>query len=115
MAVYEATEKNFDELLNTEYAVVDFYGDHCGPCKMLAPVYNEASNDLAMLRFIKVSTDQCRELAKRFDIHLVPTLLFFRDGRAVHACKGAMDRKTLNEHLAKLLYGGEFYGQDPSK
>ena len=104
MAVYEANEQNFDQLLDTDYAVVDFYGDHCGPCKLLAPVYGEAAADLAMLRFIKVSTDQCRGLAERFDIHLVPTLMFFRNGKAIHTCKGAMDRETLNGHLAKLLY-----------
>lgn len=104
MALYEATEKNFDELIAEGYAVVDFYGSHCGPCKALAPVLNEASNDLAMLKFIKVCTDDEKTLADRFDIHLVPTLLFFREGKVIHQCKGYMDRQTLNNQIAKLLY-----------
>lgn len=104
MAVIEATGTTFDALIQTDYAIVDFYGDHCGPCKFLAPIYNEASNDLAIIRFIKISTDQNENIAKRFDIHAVPTLKFFRNGEVVHECKGAMYRENLNRHIAKLLY-----------
>lgn len=104
MAVYEATSKNIDELLQTDYAVIDFYGDHCGACVVLEPVYNEASNDLAMIRFIKANVDQDRELGERFNIKALPTLLFFRNGQIVHKDSGAMERKTLNSHIAKMLY-----------
>lgn len=104
MAVYEATSKNIDELLQTDYAVIDFYGDHCGACVVLEPVYNEASNDLAMIRFIKANVDQDRELGERFNIKALPTLLFFRNGQVVHKGNGAMERKTLNSHIAKMLY-----------
>lgn len=104
MAVYEATSKNIDELLQTDYAVIDFYGDHCGACVVLEPVYNEASNDLAMIRFIKANVDQDRELGERFNIKALPTLLFFRNGQVVHKGSGAMERKTLNSHIAKMLY-----------
>ena len=44
--VYEATDQTFDELLQTDYAAVDFYGTHCGPCKMLEPIYNEIEEKL---------------------------------------------------------------------
>lgn len=104
MAVYEATSKNIDELLQADYAVIDFYGDHCGACVVLEPVYNEASNDLAMIRFIKANVDQDRELGERFNIKALPTLLFFRNGEIVHKEGGAMERKTLNTHIAKMLY-----------
>ena len=104
MAVYEATSNNVDELLKADYAVVDFYGDHCGACVVLEPVYNEASNDLAMIRFIKANVDQDRDLGERFNIKALPTLLFFRNGQVVHTAGGTMDRKMLNSHIAKLLY-----------
>lgn len=104
MAVYEATSKNIDELLQADYAVIDFYGDHCGACVVLEPVYNEASNDLAMIRFIKANVDQDRALGERFNIKALPTLLFFRNGEVVHKDGGAMDRQTLNTHIAKMLY-----------
>lgn len=104
MAVYEATNESFDELMQTEYAVVDCYGTYCGPCKVLAPVFNEASNDLAMIRFIKVNVDQQRAVGERFNIRAVPTLLFFRDGKLLFEDSGAMDRKALDRHIARLLY-----------
>lgn len=102
--VYEATSKNIDELLQTDYAVVDFYGDHCGACVALAPVYNEAANDLAMIRFIKANVDKDRELGERFNVRALPTLLCFRNGELVYEDGGAKDMPMLHEMLAKLLY-----------
>ena len=49
--VYEATDQTLDELLQTDYAAVDYYGTHCGPCKMLEPIYNEMSNDYATVSY----------------------------------------------------------------
>lgn len=104
MAVYEATNENFDELVQTHYAVVDCYGTHCGPCKMLAPIFNDASNDLAMIRFIKVNVDQQREVGRRFHITAVPTLLFFRDGQLFFEDCGGKDQQMLYQCVSKLLY-----------
>ena len=102
--VYEATSKNIDELLQTDYAVVDFYGDHCGACVALAPVYNEAANDLAMIRFIKANVDKDRELGERFNVCALPTLLCFRNGELIHEDCGAKDMPMLHEMLSRLLY-----------
>ncbi len=105
--VYEGTIHNYDELVNTGYAVVDFYGTHCGPCKYLAPFYSDASNDYAMLRFIKVNADQQPELAERFHVDAVPTLLYYRDGQVFFTSLGGMDRSALDKKIARLLYGEE--------
>ena len=104
MAVYEAKNENFDELIQAPYAVVDCYGTYCGPCKMLEPVFNEASNDLAMIRFIKVNVDLERKLGDRFNIKAVPALLFFRDGQLFFEDGGFKDRKMLNRCMSRLLY-----------
>lgn len=105
MAVYEATVKTFDELLDTDYAVVDFYGTFCGPCKVLAPIFEKASDDFVGMRFLKVNVDHQKELGERFRIEGVPTLVFFRNGKPVHEANGYMPREKLNEHIAALLYG----------
>lgn len=105
MAVYEATTETFDELLDTDFAVVDFYGTFCGPCKMLAPIFEAASEDFLALRFIKVNVDHNKELGDRFGIVGVPTLYFFRNGERVHEAFGYMPREQLNNHIAKMLYG----------
>ena len=102
--VYEATDTTFDELIQADYAAVDFYGTHCGPCKILEPVYNEMSNDYAMLRFVKVNVDHCPELKERFHIVAVPPLKYFRDGKLFYEGKTHGDRAVMDGEIAKLLY-----------
>lgn len=102
--VYEATDQTFDELIQGSYVAVDFYGTHCGPCRALAPIYNEMSNDLAMLRFVKVNVDHCPELKKRFQIYAVPTLKYFRDSKLFYEGKHHGDRAVMDREIAKLLY-----------
>lgn len=102
--VYEATDKTFDELIQSDYVAVDFYGTHCGPCKMLEPIYNEMSNDYAMLRFVKVNVDHCPELRERFNIVAVPTLKYFRDGELFYEGKQHGGRAVMDQEITKLLY-----------
>lgn len=105
MAIFHATKDSFDELVNTDYAIVDFYGDFCGACVELAPIFTAASNDYGVLRFAKVNTSVERELSERFDIHYIPCTIFFCDGKEVNRAVGSMDRETLNGFIASLLYG----------
>ncbi len=104
MAIVHATKENFDSLVNTDYAVVDFYGDFCGACVELAPILTAASNDYAVLRFLKVNTSVERELSDRFDIHYIPCTIYFRNGKEIFRDVGSMDRGTLDRFIAALLY-----------
>ena len=102
--VYEATDQTFDELIQDDYVVVDFYGTHCGPCKLLEPIFNEMSNDYAMVKFVKANIDHCPELKERFQIYAVPTLKYFRDGKLFRDGKRHGERDVMDSELAKLLY-----------
>lgn len=102
--VYEATDSTFDQLIQCDYAVVDFYGTHCGPCRVLEPIYSAMSDDYAMLRFIKVNIDTCPQLKERFHIVAVPTLKYFRNGTLYYEGTRHGDRTVMNEELSKLLY-----------
>lgn len=104
MAIIEATDKNITSLLQADYTVVDFYGDHCGPCKMFAPIYHEASNDLPLIQFVKANIEAYPELSDRFGIRAVPTVRFYRNGEQLYEQLGAVDRETLDSHIARLLY-----------
>ncbi len=104
MATIHATKDTFDDLVRTDYAVADFFGDYCPACVELAPIFTEASNDYAVLRFLKVNTSQERELAQRFDIHYIPTTIYFRNGEPVQKLVGSMDRETMDKCIAALLY-----------
>ncbi len=102
--VYEATDKTFDQLIQDDYVAVDFYGTHCGPCKLLEPIFNEMSNDYAMVKFVKVNVDNCPELKERFRIHAVPSLKYFRDGKLFYDSMRNGERDFMDSELAKLLY-----------
>ncbi len=104
MAVLEATNENFDSLIDTEYAVVDCYGDFCSACVMLEPVYVAAAGDMSFVRFIQTNLSENGEIAERFGIMSMPTVLLFRGGRLVDRFEGSVDRAELNEHIAKMLY-----------
>ena len=101
MAVIEATNENFDELIREkDYAMVDFYGDHCSACVFTAPCLR----DVAEIQFVKVNTSTCPELAKRFDIKGLPTFLYFYKGEQVQRNDGGMDRNMILEKISGMLY-----------
>lgn len=104
MAVLEATTETFDSLIDAPYAVVDCYGDHCVACVMLEPIYTSAANDMSFIRFGRINISQHYEVAERFDILSMPTLLFFRNGKLVTRVEGSMGREELNRHVANMLY-----------
>ncbi len=102
--IKEATAATLDSLIDTEYAVVDCYGDFCGACVMLEPVYQAAAADLAGIEFIEINITHEWDVAERFGVDAMPTLLFFRKGKEVHRIEGSMDREELNRQLAVMLY-----------
>ena len=87
----------FHEEINQGVTFVDFYSDWCGPCKMLAPFVEEASEQLTDVKFLKVNVDQEPELSGEFGIMSIPTLLIFKDGKLVAKDMGF---KPLNQLIS---------------
>src|SRR5215469_1373238 len=84
--------------------LVDFWAPWCGPCRMMAPVLERTSQDRATtLQVAKVNTDEQQELAGRFNIRSIPTLILFRDGRELARQSGALDGGTLARWLDSSL------------
>lgn len=83
------TEEQFDILINNKnLVVVDFFATWCMPCKMLAPIMERVENRLDDVKFYSVDIDESEEIAKRYRVFSVPTLVAFREGKKVDSLVG---------------------------
>lgn len=87
---------DFNAQIEKGIVVVDFFATWCGPCKLLAPVYEELGNEMQdIAKFLKVEIDQNMDLAKRFMVSTVPTIMIFKDGKPVETMVGFMPKETI--------------------
>ncbi|MGG7142597.1 thioredoxin [Clostridium nigeriense] len=103
--VQHVSEVDFNEVvLNYEGVVlVDFWATWCGPCKMIAPVVEEVSNEVSNARFVKVDVDENENLANKYQISSIPTLMIFKNGTPVDTLVGFMPKDSLKDAIVKHL------------
>jgi thioredoxin 1 len=104
--IVHTNDSNFDaDVVNSDKpALVDFWAEWCGPCKMIAPFLDEAATEYAdKLSVVKLNVDESPNVAAKFGIRSIPTLMLFKDG-AVQAQKvGAFSKSQLTEFLDSNL------------
>ena len=84
--------------------LVDFWAVWCGPCQMVAPIVDELASEYnGKLKFMKLNTDESPDVAGRYGIMSIPTLLFFKGGQPVDKVVGAVPKKVLKEAIDRLL------------
>ncbi len=102
----EYTTANFEsEVINSEVPVlVDFWAEWCGPCKMITPIIDDLANEVGETYGVgKVNVDNNQELAQKYGIRSIPSLLFFKGGEIVDQIVGAsITKESLKEKLASL-------------
>lgn len=97
MSVLKVNKENFEtEVLNAQGTVlVDFFADWCGPCKMLSPVIDEIAEEHTELKVCKVNVDDEPELASRYGVMSIPTLVVIRNGKEVNKSVGVISKEEI--------------------
>ncbi|KIM05349.1 MAG: thioredoxin [Sulfurovum sp. AS07-7] len=105
MAKYiELTNSNFEATIGEGVAMVDFWAPWCGPCRMIAPAIEELAGDFeGRAKICKVNTDEQQDIAVKFGIRSIPTILFFKDGVMVEQMVGAASKATFAQKIDALL------------
>ena len=101
MSVLTVTTENFEnEVLRSEKQVlIDFWAPWCGPCRMLSPVVDEIAEETDVAVIGKVNVDDNGELAQRFGVMSIPTLILFRDGKPVAQTVGVQSKQAILDML----------------
>ena len=105
-ATFTISDATFDEEIGsaTEPVIVDFWAEWCGPCKMISPVLEEIATEHAgKIRVAKLNVDDNPDLARRFEVMSIPTLIVFQDGQPAKRLVGAKGKGQLLEELADFL------------
>ena len=100
----ELTSANFDEITSKGVSMVDFWAPWCGPCRMIAPVIEELASDFeGKANICKVNTDEEQDLAVKFGIRSIHTVIYIKDGKVVDQTVGASSKQAFTDKINSLL------------
>lgn len=94
----------FDNFIKShKVAVIDFWAEWCAPCIMLAPIIEELAKDYPQVGFGKVNSDENQDIAARYGVMSLPTVIFFKNGEPVDEVIGAVPREEIEIRIKELL------------
>lgn len=101
----ELTDKNFDAeaLKSKKPFIVDFWASWCGPCRAMAPIFEELAAENKGVMFAKVNVDDNPELAAKYEILAIPTIVFFNKGKKAAARVGVASKEQLQKKIKELF------------
>ncbi|WP_419763803.1 MAG: thioredoxin [Arcobacter sp.] len=100
----ELTQDNFDATVKEGISMVDFWAPWCGPCRMLAPVIDELAEEFeGKANICKVNSDEEQDLAVKFGVRSIPTILFMKDGEVVDQMLGAASKQAFADKINGLI------------
>ena len=94
MEIIKVNGQNFEEeVIKSEKPVlIDFYADWCGPCKMLSPIIDEIAEENSEIKVVKVNVDDSQDLAMKYQVMSIPTLVVIKNGEEVNRSVGLIDK-----------------------
>ena len=97
MEILKVTSENFEsEVLQSDKPVlIDFYADWCGPCKMLSPIVDEVAEENTDIKVVKINVDNAQDLAMKYQVMSIPTLVVIKDGKEVNRSVGLIDKSEV--------------------
>lgn len=103
--IKQITPENFDSVVNDSLPVlVDFWAPWCGPCRSLSPIVDEVADELAgKLAVVKCNVDDNQDLAMKYGVMSIPTLIVFKNGEEIDRSVGALPKARLQALLEKHL------------
>lgn len=96
------TDEDFSKIISEGLVLVDFWADWCGPCRMLAPTIDELAKENPNVVIGKLNVDDYPELAGKYGVMSIPTLLFFKDGKHADTSIGVVSKSVLQAKLDAL-------------
>ena len=97
MEVLKINSQDFEkEVLQSEKPVlVDFFADWCGPCKMLSPIVDEVASENSDIKVVKVNIDESQDLAMKYQVMSIPTLVVIKEGKEINRSVGLIDKSEV--------------------
>ncbi len=99
----ELSEENFEGKISEGKVIVDFWAPWCGPCKVLGPNFESASEEYDDIGFFKVNVDDQAGIAQEYGVRSIPTLIFFEDGEAKDRAMGAMKEDQIHQKVEEVF------------
>ena len=97
--VKEINSDNFNEEISKGKSMVDFWASWCGPCRMLAPIFEELSKEVKNVNFFKLNVDENSDVAQQYEVQGIPTLILFQNGKEIKRIVGVKSKEELKQDL----------------
>ena len=105
MAVVELKDNDgWKDFIQSEYSIIDCYGDNCVACVVLEPIYDALADEMGEIAFGRINITHYPEIANTYGVNAMPTLLYFRNGQLVNQSIGSMEKEELLTYIAGMLY-----------
>ncbi len=103
MATKALTAENFNETIESnDIVIIDFWAEWCGPCKQFGPIFEKVSEEYPDIAFVKVNTEEQRDLAGHFQIQSIPTVIIFREGIGIFQQPGMLPEDGLKDIIEQV-------------